>query len=231
ALRSQAELGNERDESRGPKDETRTRGAASSDPGELLERVTGGRHHPGAAAAGHRHLGHVDVAARIDPDAVRREEVAGGGRVVAAAPAGVELAGPVEDTDAAARVAGLRRARAGPAPRAETQLGDVEPPARPVDEHLTGTGDIGPLAAEDAVRREELQAAVLAVGDAHGAVLVDGQAVRDVELTRAAARFAPRLLQPAVGREAVDAGVAVAVGDVEVAGRSERQVGREMEGP
>src|SRR5262249_43493155 len=114
---------------------TQARRAASPDPGELLERVTGGRHHPGAAAAGHRHLGHVDVAARIDPDAVRREEVAGRGRVVAAAPAGVELAGPVEDADAAARVAGLRRAGAGPAPRAEAQLGDVEPPARPVQDH------------------------------------------------------------------------------------------------
>ena len=82
---------------------------------------------------------------------------------------------------------------------------------------------------ELAVGREELNAAVLAIGDVHGAVGVDGDAVRHVKLPRPAPRLAPREQQPAVGRRTVDARVAVAVGDVHLAVRRERQVGRIVE--
>src|SRR5262249_56907215 len=94
---------------------------------------------------------------------------------------------------------------------------------------LTRAGDAGALAAVGAGRREELDAAVLAVRDVDGAVRPHGQAVGEVELTRAAAGFPPGLNQAAVGREAVDPGVAVAVRDVKVTRRPERQVGRVVE--
>src|SRR5262249_5440407 len=103
-------------------------------------------------------------------------------------------------------------------------------PVRAVDEELAGTGHVGPLPSIDAVRREDLQAAVLAVRDIYGSVLVHGQAVGHVKLARPAPRLSPGAKEPAVGRAAVDAGVAVDVADVEIARGAHGQIGRVMEG-
>src|SRR6266851_7374836 len=75
----------------------------------------------------------------------------------------------------------------------------------------------GPHAEEVALRREYLDALVRSIGHVKLAVRVDRDAVRQVELALGLARRAPRLDEPAVARKAVHAGVAVAVGHVDVA--------------
>src|ERR1019366_1529813 len=75
----------------------------------------------------------------------------------------------------------------------------------------------GPHAEEVAVGREYLDALVRPIGHVELALGVDRDAVRQMELALGVARRAPRRDEPAVAREAVDAGVAVAVGHVNVA--------------
>ena len=77
-----------------------------------------------------------------------------------------------------------------------------------------------PLRLVPAVAVEDLDAMVLAVGHVHPAVRVAADVVRDVELAGIGARLAPRQRSVPSGRILVDAGVAVAVGDVEVALRA-----------
>ena len=72
---------------------------------------------------------------------------------------------------------------------------------------------------------------VLAVAD-DDAVAVDDQAVGQVEVVGLGlAGLAPGLDQLALGGEAVDAGVAVAVGHIQFAGRRGHQLGGVVEGP
>src|SRR3984893_13916331 len=96
----------------------------------------------------------------------------------------------------------------------------------------------GPLAQVVAVRREYLDALVRPVGDVELALGVEGDAVRQVELALAMARRAPRLDEPSVAGKAVHAGVAVAVGHVNVAvgvgdhlGRMIERAGRALRQP
>src|ERR1700751_5776269 len=70
----------------------------------------------------------------------------------------------------------------------------------------------GPLTEEVTVGREDLDALVRSIGHIKLAVVVGCDAVRQVKLAFALARRAPRFDKPAVAREAVHAGVAVAVG-------------------
>src|SRR5262249_42542144 len=186
----------------------------------------GRRHQSRASAGGEGDLGNVEIAVRIDPQPVRREEAARRTGIVGVPPASEQLAVAIEDTDTAAGSAGLRGPGAGPAASAATQLGDVDPAVPSIDEHLARPGQVGPLVLKLALRGEELQPAVLAIGDEDGAILVDGQAVRNLEMAGFAPRFPPRLPQATIGREAMNAGIAVAVADVQIAGRAERQVRR-----
>ena len=95
-------------------------------------------------------------------------------------------------------------------------LGDVEIAVLAAGD-VVGAAHAGPLAEEVALGREDLDALVRPVGDVELAVIVEGDAVRQVELALAMARRAPRLDEPAVARKAVHAGVAVAVGHIDVA--------------
>ena len=71
---------------------------------------------------------------------------------------------------------------------------------------------------------------VLTVGDIEPDVRVAANVVRDVELAGIGAGLAPRRQQLAARRVFVDAGVAVAVGDVEVVAlRRQRGVGAAVE--
>src|SRR5262245_41389164 len=89
----------------------------------------------------------------------------------------------------AGRVAGEGRPR--PHAGVEAQLGDVYVLIA-ADEDLARTGDVGPLGEELPLWREQLHAAVLAIGDVDGALPVHRDAVRQVKLPGAAARLAPR---------------------------------------
>ncbi len=86
-----------------------------------------------------------------------------------------------------------------------------------------------PLRLVFAVAVEHLDAVVLAVGDIDETVGVGCDVVDDVELAGIGARFAPGLDQSAVGREFVDAGIAVTVRDVDFALGRERGVGAAVE--
>jgi hypothetical protein len=74
-----------------------------------------------------------------------------------------------------------------------------------------------PLSLVAALAVEDLHAVVLAVGHVHEPIPVGGDVVREVELAGIGAGLAPREQMLAVGRVLVDAGVAVAVGQIEVA--------------
>ena len=86
-----------------------------------------------------------------------------------------------------------------------------------------------PLGLVFAVAVEHLHAMVLAVGDIDLAVVVAGDVVDEVELSRPGAGLAPREQQFSIGRVFVDAGILVSVGDVDVAVRREGGVGAAVE--
>ena len=130
---------------------------------ELLERVTRRRHQSAVAARRQHDLGDVEVAARVGADVVRREEIPRSARVLPAPPACEQSAVVVEHAHAPSGSVG-GGGRSGPHPRFIAQLGH-EDVVGSVDEHLTGPGDIGPLGEVLSLEREELDAAVLAVGD------------------------------------------------------------------
>src|SRR5438876_193971 len=67
------------------------------------------------------------------------------------------------------------------------------------------------------------------LGDVHVAARIDSDAVRHVKLPRPAAWLAPRLDELALGREAMHPRVAVAVGNEEIAARSDGEIGRKVE--
>src|SRR3984893_8151929 len=135
----------------------------------------------------------VDVAARVDADAV----------VMAAVEADENISVRIADADLRGLAVVFLLGNvviAVLAPR------DVVRPAH-----------AGPLAQVVAVRREYLDALVRPVGHVQLALRVEGDAVRQVGLAPPMAPRAPRLDEPSVARKAVHAGVAVAVGHVNVA--------------
>ncbi len=153
------------------------------------------------------------------------EEVTGGTRIGASAPACLEGAGSIEDADAPSGSARLSQAGAWPAPGVETEFGHVNPPL-PVDRYLTGPGYVGPLASIAPIAREKLNPAILAVGHVDDPFLIHGDAVRQVKLCGTAAGLSPGLNEPALGREVMDSGVAVTVRDIDIAEEPEGDVGR-----
>ncbi len=86
-----------------------------------------------------------------------------------------------------------------------------------------------PLRLVFAVAVEHLDAVVLAVGDIDPAIRVAAHIVGDVELAGIGAGLAPCHQQLAVGRIFVDARIAVAVGDVDLALRRQCRVGAAVE--
>src|SRR5258707_14536355 len=94
-----------------------------------------------------------------------------------------------------------------------------------------GPAHAGPLAEELTLRREDLDTLVGTVGNVELAGIVIGDAVRQVELALALTRRAPRGDKPAVAGEAVHAGVAVAVGHIDVAVGVGHHLGRVVERP
>ena len=81
-----------------------------------------------------------------------------------------------------------------------------------------------PLRLVAAVAVEHLHAMALAVGDVHPAVVVAADVVRQIELAGARARARPTRTGACRRRVLMDARVAVAVGDVEVAFRRQRRM-------
>ena len=77
---------------------------------------------------------------------------------------------------------------------------------------------------------EDLHPVVLAVGDVDPAIGVATDIVRKIEFTRPGPGLTPTLEQLAVGRKLVDGGIAIAVGDVNVAVWGQRAMRAAAEG-
>src|SRR5690242_6890275 len=96
---------------------------------------------------------------------------------------------------------------------------------------VVGAAHAGPLAEEVAVGGEDLDALVRPVGDVELAIIVERDAVRQMELAHAISRLAPRVEEAAVAREAMHAGVAVAVGYIKITVRMPDHLGGVIERP
>src|SRR5439155_7407237 len=114
---------------------------------------------------------------------------------------------------------------------ARSALADVAQRVTPVPKaHAVRAVQVVPLRLPFAVAVEHLDAVVLAIGDIEPALGVAADIVRDVELAGVGAGLAPGAQEFAVDGEFVDAGVAVAVRDVEMlALRRQCRVGATME--
>src|SRR5437764_14692726 len=95
-------------------------------------------------------------------------------------------------------------------------LGDVEIAVLAASD-VIGAAHASPLPDEGALRGEDLDALVGAVCDVEQTLIVESDAVRQMELARALARLAPGGNEAPARGEAVHAGVAIAVGHIEIA--------------
>ena len=167
------------------------------------------------------HFADVDVAARIDREAVRRDEFPGlESRSRLASEPRDELALAIHDRQAGpdVRVVPVHRRR-------RTELADDESGlAAAAAVEAAGPVHVDPLRFVLAVAVEHLDAVILAVGDVHPALRVGGDVVRDVELAGIRARLAPREQQLSVRRVLVHARIAVAVAHVDLAPGRQRRV-------
>ena len=185
------------------------------DPGELLECVAGRVPAAAAAEGGVGDLAYVQVAPRVDAESVRRGEGRRRARVVPA-PAGEQPSLEIADTH-------LRRTRLEKWTPVHVRLVGVprhlahEHVAGGVDPQVAGAGHLRPDREHLAGGTEDLDPVVFPIAHEHPPVGVHPHAMRQIELARLRARLAPRLDQLAVPRKAVDAGVAVTVGDVQLA--------------
>src|SRR5439155_1908028 len=149
------------------------------------------------APVGERYLADVDVAARVDGQPVRRDELARLEPGRAMAQPRQHLARVAIDADSRPDV-GHVVVHA----HAAADLADVEAPVRPaLHEQARGAMHVVPLRLELAMAVEDLDAMVLTVGDVDPAVDVAADVVRNVELARTGAGLAPRAEERAVGGE------------------------------
>src|SRR5437899_7206898 len=146
------------------------------------------------APVGKRNLADVDVAARVDREPVRRDELTR-----------LESSGALtEPREQVALVAVDAHARSDVGhvvvhAHAAADLADIEA-ALPAALHVEAGRPVHvhPLRLELAVAVEHLNAMVLAVGDVDPAVGIAADVVRDVELARVGPRLTPRAEQAAV---------------------------------
>ena len=156
-------------------------------------------------------------------DAVRGEEFAGlQPRAVLAAEPGDPFAFCIDDRKPRAEIGHLAIDRhAGP----EFADDEIRLLAATAAAQRAGPVQKVPLRLVFAVAVEHLHAVVLAVGDIDPAVGIGRDIVDDVELAGIGARLAPGLEQFSVRRIFVDAGIAVAVRDIDLALRRQRGMG------
>src|SRR5215470_8084863 len=157
---------------------------------------------------------HVDVAARVERKAVRRQELAGVKTwPVLAAESSDALALRIDDGQARSEIRDLEIDR-----HARPQFPDDEVRLAPAATTQSArTVQVLPLRLVFAVTVEHLHAMIFPVGDVDPAVLIGHDVVDDVELAGVRARLAPGHDVLTVGRILVHAGITVAVGHVDLA--------------
>src|SRR6266545_5482553 len=170
------------------------------------------------------HLPDIDIAMPVDAEAVRCGELTDGQPGFLIDPADY-LALAREDAETRPEIGELGVDRL-----MRPQLADVADAVRAaLHVEAAGAVQIVPLRLVSAVAVEDLHPMVLPVGDIDPAVGIADDIVRDVEFARTGAAFAPGKQQLAVRREFVDAGVGVAVRDIDVEVRRQRGVGAAVE--
>src|SRR5260370_31969379 len=107
----------------------------------------------------------------------------------------------------------------------ETQLGYINI-ADAVDEDLTGPHNVSPFGNVLAVSREQLDAAVFTIGHVNCPLAVNGDAMRHMELAGPPSWLPPGRKKLPVRGKLVDSRVSIAIGDVDIPIRGERQVSR-----
>ena len=160
-------------------------------------------------------FGDIDVAARIQRDAVRGDELAQSLADRLSAEMGQDFP--------------LRGHNREPRPEIGYALGERRHSLRaeladhrdrlfaPRDEETAGAHEIVPLGLIFAVAVEDLHAMIFAIGDVDPALVIAGDIVDEIELPRIGPRLAPGEQQFTVRRILVNAGVGIAVRDVDIA--------------
>ena len=158
----------------------------------------------------------IDVAFRIQRDAVRREKFAGietGAVFTAEARDPISLA--VEDAQARAEIG---RGAVDRHPRAELAHNEIRLLPSAAMQRAGAVQEI-PLRLVFAIAVEHLHAMVLAIGDIDPALGIGDDVVHDIELAGIGARLAPAFYQFAVRSEFMHAGVAVTIRHIDLAFR------------
>src|SRR5262249_10583998 len=146
------------------------------------------------------YFSHINAAARIDADAVRRVEIAQSARIVAPAPPCHHIPLWRENTDPPARRSRFSFPPAGPATGTMPQCSHVRE-AGPIEGDLARPRHVRPFAGKRHLRTQYLNAAVLPISDENPSRCVDGDPMRYAELPRPVARLAPRAEQLPVRRK------------------------------
>src|SRR5579883_336346 len=146
----------------------------------------------------------VDVATRVDPDAVWRvgELV---GRVAFGSPARQDFAVQSHDRDPLASLGQIKNVIS--------------------NKGLHRSVEIAPFTEVGAIAIEVLNSLVLTVANEHAIARVDPDVMRQGELARSDTFLAPRGLELAIGTEPVDSPLPVSIGHVHLAVRSDERVG------
>src|SRR3984893_5346775 len=203
-------------------------GGSSGDLDQFLEAPEAGRDRLAAGSdpappIGERYLPDIDVAAGIDSEAVRRDELAGVEPGMRMAEPRQQLPFPRIDADPGTAIREVDIDR-----HVGADLANEEARRLRTALHVEagGTVHVVPLSLVLAVAVEHLDAVILAVGHIDPAVGIATDVVGDVELARIRTRLAPGHHPLAVRGVFVDAGIPVTVRDVEVVGlRRQRGVG------
>src|SRR5207237_1932503 len=172
------------------------------DPLQLLHGVAIRRDQTGFSGDGPNDLGDIEVAIRVDREAVRRAE-APRRAWVRTAQSRDDGSVRVEHAHAARPIALDRSVPERALTRAPTELGDVHPAAREND--LRRPLDVGDLPDEATLGREHLDPIAFAIADEYGSCRIDRDPMRQHELPGSGARLAPGRKELATRREPVHA--------------------------
>src|SRR5262249_36218201 len=183
---------------------------ASGLEGKLLERMAVRRSAAAADCERPGDLAHIDGAPRVHGEPVWRGKAASGCGI-GCTPAGQQATIWGEDTHSA--VACLRNGTeaVGGIAQVPPEFGHISP-ALGIKDDVGRPLGIRPLVQVLAVWAEDLDAVALPVTDKDASIRRHRDAVRQVELSWAAARRAPRALELPAGGKLMDAAVAVPVG-------------------
>lgn len=175
----------------------------------------------------------IEIASGIGPQAVGGDKITGQ-YFLLGADFELTIAIGVVDTDfgngfmTGGRVFHKAKMRWGLIGDTKAQFGDIDIILL-IDKNIIGPADKIPAAQIVARGAKKLYPAVLPVGDINRTGAVHRNTMGQIELTRAATGFAPGKFQLSVRAEFMHPGIAIAIGDIQTALRSDRDIGDAVE--